>query len=103
MYAGPWRSSAEVVITASAPTSRYLTTCSAVSTPLVAASEALILPASMPIQSSGRPGFVARAQLQLGLDGQRGEVEVGLVEAVEQHEPVGAGVDELGAPCGRSS
>ena len=42
-------------MTASAPARRYLTTCSAVSTPLVAASERSSVPASSAIHSSGNP------------------------------------------------
>ena len=47
---GPWRRSAEAVITASAPTSRYLITSCAPSTPLVAASEPRKRPARSYVQ-----------------------------------------------------
>ena len=41
-----------------------------------------------------QPQLPRLAQLDAGHDVERLEVEVGLVEAVEQHQPVGAGVDD---------
>ena len=64
MWPTPWRSSDDVVITASAPTSRYFTTCSAVSTPVLAAIDPRSVPASTPIHSSG-------ARTSLGCDSVR--------------------------------
>ena len=45
--------------------------------------------------AQGQPQLPGLAQLDPGDDVERLEVEVGLVEAVEQHQPVGAGVDDL--------
>ena len=53
-------------MTTSAPTSRYLITSSALSTPLLAASEDLMRPASTPIQSSCKR--ISRALLSSRLE-----------------------------------
>src|SRR5450755_105777 len=52
---GPWRSSAEAVITTSAPASRYFATSAWSSTPVVAASAARTLPRSSAIHVRGNP------------------------------------------------
>ena len=55
-----------MVITTSAPASRYLMTSSALSTPVLAASDARIRPARTPIQSSGRRISAAVLSSRLG-------------------------------------
>ena len=93
MCSGPWRSRAEVIITTSAPTSERLDHVGAGWRPDVAASETsrteLRSQDGDPAHRQAHlPGL---AQLEPRHDLERLEVEVGLVEAVEQHEPVGAG------------
>ena len=53
MYRTPCLRSAEVVITTSAPARRYFKTCSELSTPVLAASEAPIRPDRTAIHKSG--------------------------------------------------
>ena len=54
----------------------------------------------MAIQRIGRRSSHWLAELDAGDDVEGVEVEVGLVEAVEQHESVGAGVDDPGREVG---
>ena len=96
MWPIPLRSKAEVVITASAPAIRYLITSMPVCTPRVAASEAWIRPCSTAIHSNGS-GSRWRAQLHVEDDLQFVQIEIGLIEAVEEHEAVCAGVDQSNA------
>ncbi len=78
----------------SAPASSSFTTASASWTPVVAASDASM----RPVQDRHPPQYEShlgrRAQDEVGRRGERLEIDVGLVEAVEQHQSVGAGVDE---------
>src|SRR4029077_20953227 len=59
-YSGPCRSSADAVITTSAPASRYLISSVEPSTPVVAASDAPIRPCSNVIHVSGSRASAAR-------------------------------------------
>ena len=96
MCAGPCRSSAEVVITTSAPASRYFTTSSA---PLHSAcsprARLECVPTARRSTSSGRRISGGRAELQSRSTEQLHEIDVRLVEPVEQHQPVGARRVEL--------
>ena len=90
----PCRSSEDVVITVSAPASKYLKTSSADSTPVLAASDAGTRPWRIAIHSSGKPNLGRRAEFEIHRQAERRDVDVGLVEAVEQHQRVGAGIGE---------
>ena len=93
---GPWRSSAEVIITTSAPTMRPLTT----SRPGVDAGGRRQGHVGTQLRPQDRDPAHRQAhlprlaQLEPRHDVQRVEVEVRLVEAIEQHEAVGAALDD---------
>ena len=81
-------------MTTSAPARRYLATSAAVSTPVVAASEALH-PSVQERDPRARQARLGRArEADLRHDGERVGVDVGLQEPVEEHERVGAGLVE---------
>ena len=94
---GPWRSSAEVVMATSAPTISALTTSPPEWTPDVAAKE------TRGSEHGAQDRDPAQRQAQLPRLAQVDprhhvaglEVEVGLVEAVEEHEAPGAGRGDL--------
>ena len=95
MRPGPRRRTADVIIATSAPTASAFTTSRAVCTPEVAASEesAASLVRRMAIHRRGLPQLPGRRQFDRGDDAEGVHVEIGLVKAVEEHQPVGAGVD----------
>ena len=70
-----------------------------VCTPLVAASSTSMRPFRIAIQRSGRRSSSEVESTRFGATSQRLEVDVGLHEAVEQHEPVGAGAAPAARPC----
>ena len=81
----------------SAPTMSALTTSVPVVMPDVAASaiQDRAGGSRIAIQRRGQAQLPRLAQLDAGHDLQRLEVEVGLVEAVEQHQPVGPFGDDV--------
>ena len=82
----PWRSSAEVVITTSAPTSRYLTASSAPATPVAAARAPRTCPASTPIHNNGGQISAGVLKIKVAAEPHREKINVGLVDPIEQHE-----------------
>jgi hypothetical protein len=85
----------EHIMVTSAPTMSSLITSSAVYTPVVAARLARTRPNRIPIQVSGRRNSCGAAQQHVGLDRQFFQVDVRLVEAIEEHEAIGAHLVQL--------
>ena len=75
------------MVTSAPAMSSFRTSC-AVCTPLVAARLAFTRPNRMAIQRSGSRMRLRRAQDDVRHHLQRFDVDVGLVEPVEQHQPV---------------
>ena len=91
---GRARSSAETTCTASAPAMTALTTSSTPWTPPLAASEARTRPERIASQRSRSSSSEESDRRSARHDVQRLDVDVRLVEAVEQHQAVGAGAVE---------
>ena len=87
----------------SAPASSTLTTSAAVWTPVEAASEIPQRRCRMAIQRSGRRSSAEVLSSSAGSDLHGLDVQVGLVEAVEQDQPVGAGLDQLSGQVGQGA
>ena len=81
-----------------APAIMDLSTSWAVCTPLVSARSALTRAVQDGDPAQGQAQFVRGAQVQGRHHFQRFDIQVGLVEAVEQHQAVGAGFDQA---CGK--
>ena len=83
-------------MTTSAPTSRYLTTSTSVSTPRLAASEHARRRDRSAIQTSESGSSAAVDKRQRSRHAKREEVDVRRVEAVEEHQAVRAGPHQFG-------
>ena len=86
----PCCSSADVIIATRAPAIIAFSTSSAVWTPPVTARSACMCPYRIATQCSRSSSSCERAQREVRHHLQVLQIEVGLVEAVEQHQAVGA-------------
>ena len=86
-----------------APAIMALSTSCAVWTPLVSARSALTFAVQDRNPAQRQPQVARSAQFQGSDDFQFFQIEIGLVEAVEQHQAVCAGIDKAAGEIGQGS
>ena len=99
---GPFRSSADTIWVTCAPAIVDFMTSSAVCTPPVTASEACTRPDRMAIPRRRSSSSEESDRCSVRVSGQILHIDVGLIEAVEQHQAIGAFPIELEREDGRT-